>query len=278
MRALVFFLVLANLLFLVWQRGYLSDDALTGPRQIQHQQLMAERVNIVARDRRPEALAKVPDKPPVRENHEPDGRESQANQDGEDAPEKPSETAPETFGKLDAEKTGIEKSDKTDKPDKPEDPVKLTCLMLNDLGSEELARITELIHKRFRDFRVDRRSFAGSRSYWVFIPPLANQQEAERRNEALKRARVPESFIVQDPPAMRFAISLGVFSTRGAAEERLVDLRLKGIDAARVAERETRPASYQLELSGPETRASALRRAVEGALPKARMASCKARV
>ena len=76
---------------------------------------------------------------------------------------------------------------------------------------------------------------------------------------------------------MRFAISLGVFSTREAAEERLTDLRLKGIDAARVGERETRSATYQLELRGPEPRAGALRQAIAGALPKARLASCKAK-
>lgn len=272
MRALVFLLVVANLLFLAWERGYLGD--LSAVRPVQRQQVMADRMSIVARDEPPIAPTETPEqKQQALETQALDNQKSQASQE---TPAKPvesdsAELVPEKAEKPDAEKTEIGKSETTEKT------LSLACLMLNDLSADELARVTELTNSHFHDFRVDRRSFAGSRSYWVFIPPLPNRQEAERQSEALKQAKAPEFFIVQDPPAMRFAISLGVFSTREAAEERLVDLRLRGIDAARVGEREARPAIYQLELRGPESRASALRQAVARSLPKARLASCKAK-
>ena len=275
MRALVFLLVVANLLFLAWERGYFGDASTVG--RAQRQQVMADRMSIVARDEPPGTPTETPEKKqPEQGTQELD---SQKGRESQEIPAKPAEgdpveSAPGKDEKPDVEKTETGKSETAEKTEKP---VSQACLMLNDLSADELARITEMTNSHFRDFRADRRSFAGSRSYWVFIPPLPSRQEAERRSEALKQAKAPEFFIVQDPPAMRFAISLGVFSTREAAEERLIDLRLKGIDAAQVGERETRPAAYQLELRGPQSRASALRQAVASVLPKARLAVCKAK-
>ena len=282
MRALVFFLGVANLLFLAWTRGYFGDEASMSAGQMQRRQLMAERVNIIARD---ESSAVPTAKAPEKQN-EPVAPEKQNEAVAPHMPadraipvqgDQPARETPQSTDRRAEENAPAKPAPEKTEPVKTEKPVSMVCLTLNDLNADELARVTEITGGRFRDFRVDRRSSAGSRSYWVFIPPLGSRQAADRQSEALKRAGAPEFFIVQEPPAMRFAISLGVFSTREAAEERLTDLRLKGIDAARVGERETRSATYQLELRGPEPRAGALRQAIAGALPKARLASCKAK-
>lgn len=273
MRALVFFLGVANLLFLAWTRGYFGDEASTSAGQMQRRQLMAERVNIIARDESSAApTAKAPEK-----QNEPVAPEMPADRASPVQGDQPARETPQSTDRRAEENAPAKPAPEKTEPGKTEKPVSMVCLTLNDLNADELARVTEITGGRFRDFRVDRRSSAGSRSYWVFIPPLGSRQAADRQSEALKRAGAPEFFIVQEPPAMRFAISLGVFSTREAAEERRTDLRLKGIDAARVGERETRSATYQLELRGPEPRAGALRQAIAGALPKARLASCKAK-
>ena len=52
MRALVFFLLLANLLFLTWTEGYLGSSANPDAFRVQ-QQLLADRVTVVARDEPP---------------------------------------------------------------------------------------------------------------------------------------------------------------------------------------------------------------------------------
>ena len=288
MRALVFLLIVANLSFLAWERGYFGASFSAGRVDSARQrQFMADRVNVVSRDEPPvTALAGgattgggasvVPSQemPPAAATpaqvEEDSGKKDDSEggsrgdlQSGSENPEPPplASTEPE----------------KVESPAKPAKPVPPVCLALNDLTSAELSRAREVVRGRFPEFKTESKTLAGSTTYWVFIPPMANRQEAERRSEELKKLNVPEFFILQEPPAMRFAISLGVFSTREAAMERHADLRTKGVSAARVGERETRPATHLLELRGPEPRANAVRQAISGALPKVRVASCKAR-
>ncbi len=220
MRALVFLLILANLLFFAWTQGYLSDPTNADSLRL-HQQLLADRIKVVARD---EAPASVPAK-----------------------------------------------------PTKAEKPPSDVCLLLADLPVADLSRIENLLTDQFAEFRAERKMTPVSSSYWVFIPPLKNKQEAERKSAELKQAKVPEFFILQDPPALRFAISLGIFSSREAAEERLAELRSKGVRSARTGERDSRPASGSLEIRGPEGRAESLREAVADVLPKNKPAACKAK-
>ena len=60
MRALVFLLILANLLFFVWTQGYFGSTASTDAVRLQ-QQLLAEQITIVARGEppAPDKTAKV---------------------------------------------------------------------------------------------------------------------------------------------------------------------------------------------------------------------------
>ena len=219
MRALVFFLILVNLLFFAWMQGYLGGNANPDAIRVQ-QQLNADRVRVVARDELPAAGAAKPLKP---------------------------EKLPEDF-----------------------------CLVLGDLPLGELSQMESRVAEKFPSLKLERSQAAGSGSFWVFIPPLQNKQEADRKAGELKRFKVPEFYIMQEPPALRFAISLGIFSTRAAAEERLEELRGKGVRSARVGERDGKPASGTLEISGPAADADAFRQALGEWLPKAKPAACKA--
>ena len=64
MRVLVFLLVLANLLFLVWTQGYLDTGREPDALRLQHQ-LSPEKMKIVARDEPPTAspAASTPNAP-----------------------------------------------------------------------------------------------------------------------------------------------------------------------------------------------------------------------
>ena len=219
MRALVFLLILANLLFFAWTQGYFGDPASADALRLQ-QQLQADRIKIVARDEPPAIIPATPAK--------------------------------------------------TEKP-----PSSDVCLLLADLPAADLSHAETLLTDRFPEFRTERKSTAVSSSYWVFVPPLKNKQEAERKAAELKQAKVPEFFILQEPPNLRFAISLGIFSSREAAEERLVELRSKGVRSAKVGERDPRPASGSLEIRGPGERSEALREAIVETLPKNKLSVCK---
>jgi len=166
---------------------------------------------------------------------------------------------------------------KIEKPARlPEKKAPEACLLLSDLPVAEMVRIERLLADKFDLFRASRTMSNGSGSFWVFIPPLASKQDAERKASELKALRVPEFFIVQEPGPNRFAISLGIFSSKEAASERLAELREKGVRSAKVGERDVKPASGSLEIQGPEAQVDGVRQALSAAVPKTKIAVCMA--
>ncbi len=75
--------------------------------------------------------------------------------------------------------------------------------------------------------------------WWVFIPPQANRQAAQKKAAELKALGVDDYFIVQEDGEHRWALSLGVFRNEEAAQARLGTLRTQGVRSAQVARRET---------------------------------------
>jgi len=219
MRALVFLLILVNLLFLAWTQGYFGASSDPDAFRLQ-QQLLADQIKVVARDEAPAEGIKA-----------------------------------ETPAKAEA--------------------VAEQCLLLADLPVAESDRVESLLTEKWPVFKVQRTTIEGSASYWVYIPALANKQEADSKVAELKKLRVPEFFIVQDNGATKWAISLGLFSSKEAAAARLDALRGQGVKSARVGERNVKPATARLEIRGPETQVEALRKAVAEVLPGGLLVACR---
>lgn len=56
--------------------------------------------------------------------------------------------------------------------------------------------------------------------YWVMIPPLKNEDEARNKVQELKLIGDKHHYIVREPAAEKYSISLGVFHSRENAEGR----------------------------------------------------------
>lgn len=230
MRAFVFLLILANLLFFSWSRGFLGTSENPDALRLQ-QQLLADQVKLVVRD---------------------------APADGAVAGEK---------------------QEKAEKLVKPEEKLQAeTCQQVSDLPLAEIIRMENLISGKFSAFKTERTMNPGSGHYWVFIPPLPSKQDADRKAGELKALRVPEFFIVQDAGPNRYAISLGIFSSKEAAAERLAELREKGVRSAKVGARDLKPAIGALAMQGPEVQAELLRQALKEGFSSYKVMACKAKV
>ncbi len=242
MRALVFFLIFANLLFWAWVQGYLGTSSNPDAQRVQ-QQLLAERVRIVSRDEPPvpaESTIRV-EKAVEKPVEKPAGPEEPAPADPEPQPV----VGPEA--KVD------------DNPVSPAD----ACLRLAEVVVDDAARLEKSLAEQFSEFKITRTAIKeASASYWVYIPPLANKKDAEAKAAELKKLQVQEYFVIQENGPNNHAISLGLFSTRDAAENYLETLKSKKVKSARIAERNAKPATVSLEVSGPETRVDALRQAM----------------
>lgn len=150
------------------------------------------------------------------------------------------------------------------------------CLSFGGLAAAEADAAEALLGERFAGLRRARHVTPASSSWWVFLPPLANKAEAERKAAELKKLGVPEYFVVQDTGPNRFAISLGIFSGEQAATERLEALRAKGVKSAKAAPRGVdRPEQIAVEIGGPEALVEAARAALASAQPNAKPAACE---
>ncbi len=149
------------------------------------------------------------------------------------------------------------------------------CLAWTGLADADAGALDALLADKFSNLRRERHVLPEISTWWVFIPPLANKAEADRKSGELKRMGAPEFFVVQEAGPYRWAISLGIFSSEQAAGERLDALREKGVKSARVARRSTtRPEQVSFELTGPEPLVDAARDAVAAQLPEVKTAAC----
>jgi cell division septation protein DedD len=136
----------------------------------------------------------------------------------------------------------------------------------------EVDSLERLLAERLPVFRLSRRILPVNPNYWVHIPSLRTRRDAENKVGELRRLGVREYFITQESDG--FAVSLGLFSTQGAAESQLATLREQGVRSARVSERPRRQSPPRIELLGPEPQAGELRQLLAQALPQARMGAC----
>jgi len=76
-----------------------------------------------------------------------------------------------------------------------------------------------------------------AKTFMVNVPPSANQKAAEEKVTELQRSGVKNYFIIKDQSALRWAVSLGVFSTREAAEKFVADLGKIGVSNLQITPR-----------------------------------------
>jgi len=113
------------------------------------------------------------------------------------------------------------------------------CLEVGAFTAADVARAGEALAALSLGTRLSQRQVDDAASWWVFIPPRGTKQDAQKKAEELKRLGIDEYFILQDEGPLRYALSLGVFKTETAANNRLEALRAKGVKTAQIGPRET---------------------------------------
>jgi len=93
--------------------------------------------------------------------------------------------------------------------------------------------------------------------FWLYIPPLKNKQEAEKKLAELKSLKITDASFVDEPGKWRFAISLATDPTEEAATVHLNQLKEKGVKSAKVLKREVSGDDYVIQ-QVDEKNASAL--------------------
>jgi hypothetical protein len=111
--------------------------------------------------------------------------------------------------------------------------------------------------------------------WWVFIPPQANRVAALKKTVELKSLGIDDYFVLQDEGKMRWAVSLGVFSSEEAARSRLAALRAKGVRSAQTGEREAQVSKIWFQLRAPEALLLAKLRETAQGFPGTEVRDCQ---
>lgn len=235
-KALVFLLVLANMLFYAFSEGYFGQPENPDGGRLE-KQVQPDRMRIVSRGEQPIVPAKA----------------SEAVQPAE--PVLPKESKPEPVSKIEA--------------------VTQICLAWANLSSVEADRLSEIFASQFTDFKLVRRQAGGeANGWWVYISALPGKAEVEKKASELRQFGVTDYFVIPDGPN-RFAISLGVFTSEKRGQERLAEVKEKGVRSARLAPRPGKDGTVSLQAIGPAEPKATLLEAVGKVLPKMVLEPCK---
>lgn len=271
MKALVFLLVLGNVLFFAYTEGYFGRPDNPDAGRLQ-QQLNAENIRLVSRGEPPSAKGGSAAQAPAETVTAKDEGEKEA--PTEEVKEPVKEVAKEA-AKETAKDAAKEPAKESAKEAAKEKPVPDVCIAWNGLSVKEADRLAGLLGDKFAAFKVARQAIpVEGGQWWVFIPPLANKADADKKAGELKRMGVAEYFVIQDAGPNRFAISLGVFSSQGGAEDRLAELKGLGVRSAKIGPR-SKDALYHLEARGPGNAKVSVADAARRLLPETEPQGCK---
>lgn len=155
-------------------------------------------------------------------------------------------------------------------------PVASTCLRWEQLTADEARRLASQIGEKFATYKLVKHTVASEgNGWWVFIPPLAGKAEAEKKAGELRQLGITDYFIMAEDGPSRFAISLGVFSSEKGGQDRLAELKAKGVKSARFSPRPGKDSSITLEARGPLPEKPSLLKLIADSLPKLQAQDCK---
>lgn len=106
------------------------------------------------------------------------------------------------------------------------------CLEWGQFSGDTLKRVAQALEKLHLGEKITQHKAEKSGGYWVYVTPRKTLLEAQKKVAELKQMGIQESYIVREPSAMQYAISLGIFSTAEVAARYLDQLREKGVKSA----------------------------------------------
>lgn len=151
------------------------------------------------------------------------------------------------------------------------------CVELGNLSTAEARRFeTRLAELKWTPAPA-RRETRESSSHMVWIPPLPSGKEgADRKSAELRKLGVSEFFVLQDNPAQRFGISLGVFKTEDAARAHLAKLSQQGVKSARLVEHRMPLVRASFQFASVDDKARVALMKLKDEFPRAEEKACAA--
>jgi len=158
---------------------------------------------------------------------------------------------------------------------RPEAQAPAACIEWGGFAVAEAPRAEQALAPLALGARLAQKRSEETAGWWVFIPPQGNRAGAAKKTAELKSLGIDDYFIMQDEGKMRWAVSLGVFSSEEAARSRLEALRAKGVRSAQTGERETQVAKIWFQVRSPDAALQAKLKDLAQASPGTEVRDCQ---
>lgn len=154
--------------------------------------------------------------------------------------------------------------------------VAVQCVEIGNFDAAEASRFEPLAAPLAPGDRLSRRSVQEVERYIVYIPPLADKENADRKAAELRRLGVSDFFVFNDNSDLRFGISLGIFKSAEAAAQQLAILTRKGVRSAKIAARVAATSKTAFQLRGLDPQGQAALTRIQASFPRQETRSCAA--
>ncbi|MBI3713283.1 MAG: SPOR domain-containing protein [Burkholderiales bacterium] len=125
----------------------------------------------------------------------------------------------------------------------------IACFEFAGLNLADSQQLEEKLKPLAMGARQTRSEIAEVATNMVYLPPLANQDAADKKVALIKKMGMTDVYVVQDQSPLRWAISLGVFKTPEAAKNYLASVQKKGLKEAKIAPRAVSASKFVLRFS-----------------------------
>ncbi len=150
-----------------------------------------------------------------------------------------------------------------------------SCVEWGGFSVAEAPRAEQVLGPLALGARLSQRRSEEKAGWWVFIPPQGNRAAALKKTAELKTLGIDDYFILPDEGSMRWAVSLGVFSSEEAAKTRLEALRARGVRSAQTGERDTQVAKIWFQVRGTDAALQGKLKGFAKALPGTEIRDCQ---
>jgi hypothetical protein len=127
------------------------------------------------------------------------------------------------------------------------------CLEWGNFSGKNLSRANNVLSGLKLGAQLTQHQIEHTIGYWVYIPPLKNSTEVEKKVAQIESLGLEEYFVVEDEGKWHNAISLGVFNSVDTAHKFRESVKAKGLTSAKAGERSSKRTYTVFALKDPDT-------------------------
>ncbi|MGZ3158154.1 MAG: SPOR domain-containing protein [Burkholderiaceae bacterium] len=153
-------------------------------------------------------------------------------------------------------------------------PDVIACTEIGNFGDADATKFEKQLASLTLGDRLSRRKIEEVSTRIVAIPSQGSKEGADKKASELRRFGVNDFFIIKDAGNLQWGISLGVYKTQEAAQNRLADLNKKGVHSVRITPYSTTSTKVAFQLHNLDATTKEAFDKIRSSFPQQEVHSC----